>query len=514
MPALPRVPKLPRVPELQRNRLLLALAAMVLLLAACSEPLDDTNSSDSTSTSSGSGSDPAADDDDDPASEADSDSENGAGTDSGRGDDTSTAERAETGQGDDTGATEDAKVETSTIPDDGSIVWQHGGEPWFLGAIPSAAVAADTSLDPIKIGMINQEDTPIGSFPEVRFAAEAAVNWINAELGGVDGRPLEFHWCISPFSPEQSQACAQEMVQEGVVALVGGIDVMSQGSFPILEQNGIPVVGGIPAGLTEQRSATSFTFSGGSSGGLAAFMKHAADNGAKKAVIAYGEFDAFEVAAADYGAVVGEYLGLDVKLVRFPVIAADFLPVLNQAIDFEADAVVIAAADSSCVSIMKTFKELEIEAQLYLVGACAADHVIEAADGANIGVVFNSEGPADDSDVEGTLFDEVTNRYNTGPAQAAGTVGFRGMMNLYAVLVDLGGDHVTSEAIIDKLRQSVDHESFWGHPYTCDGQQVPGLPALCAPQQTLFKMESVGEVEFVSGWIDTAELFAASGAGR
>ena len=350
--------------------------------------------------------------------------------------------------------------------------------------------------------------------PEVRLAAESAINWINAELGGVDGRPPEFHWCISPFSPEQSQACAQEMVQEGVVALVGGIDVMSQGSFPILEQNGIPVVGGIPAGLTEQRSATSFTFSGGSSGGLAAFMKHAADNGAKRAVIAYGEFDAFEVAAADYGAVVGEYLGLDVKLVRFPVIAADFLPVLNQAIDFEADAVVIAAADSSCVSIMKTFQELEIEAQLYLVGACAADHVIEAADGANIGVVFNSEGPPDDSDVEGTLFDEVTNRYNTGPAQAAGTVGFRGMMNLYAVLVNLGADGITSEAIIDRLRHSVDHESFWGHPYTCDGQQVPGLPALCAPQQTLFKMETVGEVEFVSGWIDTAELFAASGAGQ
>ena len=511
MPRLPRMRKLPRVPKLQRNRLLLALAAMVLLLAACSEPLEDTNSSDSASTSSGSGSDDT--DDADPASEADSDSESGAATDSGSGDDTGAAEGTDTGQGDDTGAAEGAEVETDTVPDDGSIVWQHRGEPWFLGTIPATAVAADTSLQPIKIGMINQEDTPIGSFPEVRFAAEAAVNWINAELGGVDGRPLEFHWCITPFSPEQSQVCAQEMVQEEVDALVGGINVMSQASFPILEQNGIPVVGGIPAGLTEQRSAFSFTFSGGSSGGLAAFMKHAVDNGAKKAVIAYGEFDAFEVAAADYGAVVGEYLGLDVKLVRFPVIAADFLPVLNQAIEFEADAVVIAAADSSCVSIMETFKELEIDAQLYLVGACAADHVIEAADGANVGVVFNSEGPPNDADVEGTLFDEVTNRYNTGPAQAAGTVGFRGMMNLYGVLVELGGDQITRQAIIDTLRQSVNHESFWGHPYTCDGQQVPGLPALCAPQQTLFTMETVGEVEFVSGWIDTAELFAASGAG-
>lgn len=496
------MPKVLRVPELRCHRLLLAAVAMVLFLAACSEPATDDagNNQDDSTDVPATGSDDADDTGNEDTDDADASTA------------AAPAAPGESNAPADTGTT--AAPATPGPSDDGSIVWQHRGEPWFLGTIPSAAVAADMSAEPIKIGMINQEDTPIGSFPEVRFAAEAAINWINAELGGVDGRPLEFHWCITPFSPEQSQVCAQEMVQEGVVALVGGINVMSQAAFPILEQNGIPVVGGIPAGLTEQRSASSFTFSGGSSGGLAAFMKHAADNGADKAVIAYGEFDAFEVAAADYGAVVGEYLGLDVKLVRFPVIAADFLPVLNQAIEFEADAVVIAAADSSCVSIMKTFKELEIDAQLYLVGACAADHVIEAADGANIGVVFNSEGPPNDADVEGTLFDEVTNRYNTGPAQAAGTVGFRGMMNLYGVLVELGADAITSEAIIDQLRQSVDHESFWGHPYTCDGQQVPGLPALCAPQQTLFKMESVGEVEYVSGWIDTAELFAASGAGQ
>ena len=480
---------------------------MVLVMVSCSEPADDdtgNDSGDSAQLPASASDDVGTPDDEDTSGEPD-DSDGGAETsteDAGDSYETDEDEPADPGDS------------AEAVADDGSIVWQHQGEPWFLGTIPATAVTADSSLEPIKIGMINQEDTPIGSFPEVRFAAEAAVNWINAELGGVDGHPIEFHWCITPFSPEQSQVCAQEMVQEGVVALVGGINVMSQAAFPILEQNGIPVVGGIPAGLTEQRSAISFTFSGGSSGGLAAFMKHAADNGAERAVIAYGEFDAFEVAAADYGAVVGEHLGLDVKLVRFPVIAADFLPVLNQAIEFEADAVVIAAADSSCVSIMKTFKELEIDAQLYLVGACAADHVIEAADGANIGVVFNSEGPPDDSDVEGTLFDEVTNRYNTGPAQAAGTVGFRGMMNLYGVLVELGAGQITSEAIIERLRQSVDHESFWGHPYTCDGRQVPGLPALCAPQQTLFLMESVGEVTYVSGWIDTAELFAASGAGQ
>ena len=450
-------------------RLAVIVAVAALTAAACSEPEPETGTVDTSSS-------------------------------------TTTTTAADTGPGD-----------TATMdppdPDSSFIVGRHGGQEWFLGTLPTEPAAADDSLEPIRIGMINQEDTPIGSFPELRYAADAAVNWINTELGGVDGRPLELIPCITQFSVEKSQSCAQQLVQAGVVALVGGIDVMSQGALPILEQNGIPVVGGIPAGLAEQRSPIAFSFSGGVAGGLAAFMQHAADNGAERAMIAFGEYDAFEV-AADYGSAVGEHLGLDVRTVKFNLVAPDFLPVLNQAIEFGADAVVIAAADSACVSVMETFRELEIDGQLYLVGACATEQIIDAADGAHTGVVFNGEGPPNAADVEGTIYDEATDDYNEGPAKGAGTVGFRGMMNLYGVLTDLGGDNITSAAIIDSLRASADRESFWGHPYTCDGNQVPGLQALCAPQQTLFVMSVPGQVEFVTGWIDTPALFTASGVGQ
>ena len=65
--------------------------------------------------------------------------------------------------------------------------------------------------------------------------------------------------------------------------------------------------------------------------------------------------------------------------------------------------------------------------------------------------------------------------------------------------------------ILDLARSSVDEPSFWGHPYTCDGRQVPGLPALCAPQQILFTFDAVGQdpVE-ITDWIATDELFAAA----
>lgn len=449
---------------MMRRRLLIIFGVFALIVAACSEPEDDTEVSNTTTSAA-----------------------------------TSTTIAGDTPSG------------TTVAPqgDGTSIVERLAGREWFLGTIPDLPVAADQSLDPIKIGMINQENTAAGSFPELRFAAEAAINFINAELGGVDGRPLELHPCITEFSVESSQACAQELVLEEVVALVGGLDVLVQGALPVLEQNGLPIVGGIPAGLAEQQSPSSFAFSGGTAGGMAAFMQHAREQGYEKVFIAYGEFESFQVAAEDYGARVGEDLGMEVRLHAFPLFGADYTSVLNDAKSFGAEAVVINAADAACVPVMEGFRDFEFDGTLYLFGACAADEIIGSAGGADQGVVFNGEGPPDPDDVEGTIFDLASTEYNTGNAQAAGTVAFRGMMNLYAVLTELGGDAVSSEGIVEILEGAVDRESFWGHPYTCDGEQVPGLPSLCAPQQALFSFED-GELTFITDWIDTVALFQSA----
>jgi branched-chain amino acid transport system substrate-binding protein len=399
----------------------------------------------------------------------------------------------------------------STVANDGSIVAAYAGQSWFLGEMPSSATPADDTLEPILLGMINNEDTPFGSYPEVRAAAEAAAEWVSTELGGVDGRPIELRTCISRFDVEQSQQCALELERAGVIAFVGGVDVTSNGSYPVIEQNGLPVVGGIPATLTEQRSPNAFFFSGGIAGGATAMVAHAAQSGAERVFLAFGELEPFEVAAREYAAVVGEHLGLEVELVPFSFATADYLPILTKARDVDAQAVIVLAADAACVPLMETASALELDATIYLFGSCAADSILDAAGEAALGIIFNSEGPVGEDDIEGAIFQDVIDRYATEPAGAAGTVGFRGLMNLYAMLRELGGDDITSEGLLDLARNSVDEPSFWGHPYTCDGRQVPGLPALCAPQQILFTFDAVGQdpVE-ITDWIPTDELFAAA----
>jgi branched-chain amino acid transport system substrate-binding protein len=491
----------------RRLRAAVVVVACALVIGACSEPADDTGTSappqpatEPVGTAAAPGTDTAvteapvetATD----ATDAPADTRTGA---------------AGTETPADTSADTSAAVTEAPVADDGSVVAAHAGESWFLGEVPASATPADDSLDPIVLGMINQENTPLGSFPEVRAAAEAAAAWVNAELGGVDGRPVEIRSCITSFDVEQSQSCALELQQQGVVALVGGVDVTSNGSYPVIEQNGLAVVGGIPANLVEQRSPNAFFFSGGGAGAAAAFMADAADKGATTVALAYGEFESFEVAARTYGAAVGESLGLDVELIPFSLFATDYLPVLTKAQEVGADAIIVLAADTACVPLMQTAVDLGLDAQLYLTGACAAESILDAAGETAVGPIFNSEGPVSQDDTEGQLYQEAVDRYATEPAGGAGTVGFRGFMNLYALLRELGADGVSSEALIELARSAVDRPSFWGHPYTCDGQQVPGLPALCAPQQILFELPAVGEDPVAAtDWIATDELFAAA----
>ncbi len=397
-----------------------------------------------------------------------------------------------------------------TVPDGGTVVARYAGEPWFLGTLPGAPTAADPEAEPIVIGLINQEDTPLGSYPEIRRAIEGGVEFVNTELGGIDGHPVELHSCVTSFSPEQSAACAQEMERAGVVALVGGLDVTSNGSIPVMEQNGIAQVGGIPANLVEQQSDVTFFFSGGVTGALAAFLDHLAANGGRRAVLAYGEFESFDVAANDYAKPVADLLGVELDTVSFPLVATDFLPVLTRSSESNPDAIIVAAAGAACAPIMKTYRDLEIAAQLYLVGACADDEIIRASDGAYRDVIFNSEGPPDgQGDVDGGIFASVNELYANGQGGGAGTVGLRSFLNLYSVLVDLGADGISRAAVLDSLRSSVDRPGFWGHSYTCDGHQVAGLPSLCAPQQSLIRVEAPGQVVTINEeWYDTVALFA------
>jgi branched-chain amino acid transport system substrate-binding protein len=364
--------------------------------------------------------------------------------------------------------------------------------------------------EPITIGMINQENTPAGSFPELSRSAQAFVDFVNEELGGIDGRPLRLDVCNTGFSAEGSTACGQRFVAEQVPVVLGGIDVFGN-AVDVLAADGIPYVGGIPVSRQSMASPNSFQWSGGTWGASVAFATRAIEDGARRVAIVYGDFGSISEGAGAAREVL-EARGVEVQMVPFPVIATDLGSPLQAAWAAQPDAIFVVAADTACKAAFDAAATIGITADMYFVGACASPsiiaHVGDRAEGAYFNVEQEVQPDRPQPDTE--LYTSVLAAEAPGlDPIGAGTVSARSFVNLYAVLRELGADGITPDAVTRALRAKHDTPSFMGHDYTCDGQQFPGLPAACAPQQVIVRMQD-GALEQVGGWIDVGAELEAS----
>ena len=85
----------------------------------------------------------------------------------------------------------------------------------FLGSKPGAA---DPSLSPVVFGWVNPQGGTL-SFPENTSAMQATVDFINKDLGGIDGHPLVAHTCFATAASD-SLKCGEQMANDGAVKAI------------------------------------------------------------------------------------------------------------------------------------------------------------------------------------------------------------------------------------------------------------------------------------------------------
>ena len=76
--------------------------------------------------------------------------------------------------------------------------------------------------------------------------AEMAVKYINAELGGVDGHPIQLDTCFIASAEEEGTGCAQKfLANKNVHVIAMGAAVIGAQSFYSTLGGTLPVVGGV-----------------------------------------------------------------------------------------------------------------------------------------------------------------------------------------------------------------------------------------------------------------------------
>jgi ABC-type branched-subunit amino acid transport system substrate-binding protein len=96
----------------------------------------------------------------------------------------------------------------------------------------------------ITVGGIYDETGPIDATVE-RDTVRSYFNLVNAQ-GGVNGYKFQLIDCDSKYDPSSAHQCAQKLISQGVLAIVGWLSLSGeQNETPFLTSQGVPVIGGL-----------------------------------------------------------------------------------------------------------------------------------------------------------------------------------------------------------------------------------------------------------------------------
>jgi branched-chain amino acid transport system substrate-binding protein len=421
-------------------------------------------------------------------------------------DDDSGGATSEPASQDTTAATEAPATEGTDAPD----TTEGGGEE-----LPSG----EATGEPMKIGVQNLEGDPNGSFPEFSLAMQAAADYVNTELGGLGGRPIELVLCKSVVSPDDSQRCANELAADEVEMAISTINFFGN-HFSIYQGSDIPVLVVTPITIADFTSEGVYAIGagGGCLGVHTGLVQFATDQitefedvtidrvavpwaDTPPGVVCYNDLEAKPLDVLN-GTTPGdaERAGSmpDLTHIGVPIAPAtpDATPQATEVLDFDPSVIIFSAQGADCWNFVDALGRLGWTPQdipLVLSGACTDFTAMEAAgdlaDGIYLtGSVGSVLSPLED--LEGTDR-ENAETYQTKSREYGlteddvfkgfATQGFSAIMNIWEQSLGIEGE-VTGAAIADAFAATDGTQpTFGGPPLNCAGAPPPYI-AVCSSE--------------------------------
>ena len=358
-----------------------------------------------------------------------------------------------------------------------------GGE----GEVDAEPVEADYSLPAVRIGLMNQENDPIGSFPEIRFGIEGAVNYINAELGGIDGHPVELVTCLQNSVPA-AQECAQELATSDLVSVINGVNIWTVAFDFYGTMGNTPVIGGLPLFAGDYNQPNARYFNGGSVQVYSAAARFVAEDlGVGKVAVLVNQNPA-ATAALDSGlAPIFDAYGIEYEAIDVPIPLTDAIPPVSQANAANADLVMLLAAGNECVPVIRAANQLGIPAEkMFYSATCDTEDIYAEVGELMVGSYIHKGGytdrevwaPAEVWD-EFDRTDGLLEKYSPEATDASFTgLGWATMLDIYDLYSEIGYENLTADTIIGTMDDGQTRGRVGSFGWSCVYADI-GLQSLC-----------------------------------
>jgi branched-chain amino acid transport system substrate-binding protein len=346
---------------------------------------------------------------------------------------------------------------------------------------------------PVVFGMINIQTNAGADFPEVAQAAQAAVKYVNAYGGGLDGHPIKLNVCVTDGSPATSVQCADKLISEHPVAILGGTDTAGGATLPLYAKAGLDMFGGVDLTPAESSAPNSLIFNDVAQSGNSDISVYAVKTLHAKnvSVIALGDTQGtsqaklFELPAVQAS-------GGTAKLVTIPPSQADASSSVASALGSSPDAVLLEDP-SQCVSILTALKSLGNTKPVLSIDPCSAPSVVKAAAGGANGMYWFEPyqdlfAAAQTHDV--TLTKAILGKYAPANIEvdSPALAGLSTVMNIWTAFKSTPTSKLTSAYMMKTLKAG-SHPAFLSTTYDCSTNPVKKEPAICSAKEFLYQIK-------------------------
>jgi branched-chain amino acid transport system substrate-binding protein len=356
------------------------------------------------------------------------------------------------------------------------------------------------SGEPVKIGMVSDGATDAFDNTDELRAAEAAAEFWNEHRGGVGGRPVEVAPCETGADPGGATDCANQMVEDGVVAVAlsqsavgtqvweplheagvptlwfqtSGQEILldTESSFVIL--NPLTTLFGLPISVAESESADSIQF----------------------VLIDVPEA---RQGVESLGPTIMENAGIDYDVVPLPVGTADMTSQMQQVAGSGAGVVHITGNDAFCIAAFNGLSAVGYDGAVAAVSQCITDATREGVAGDVLdGTYITSSialGAEDDPTFQ--LYEAVMGTYGEDVNDVANFTamgGYVAMASLLTSLEEISGD-ITPQTVIETIKSMPEQElpGGGGITFQCGGSAIAMAPSVCTNQWLRTSLDAEGQ---------------------
>ncbi len=355
---------------------------------------------------------------------------------------------------------------------------------------------ADPDLEPVRIGLLNQENDPVGSFPEARQGAEGAVDYINAERGGIDGHPIELVVCTQA-GVEEAQACTQELATADVVSVINMVNIWTF-AFDFYGTLGdTPVVGGLPLFATDYDAPNARYFNGGSVSVYAAMARWSVEEHDVKKVAVLENSNPAATAATEIGLLpIYEQFDVEVLRITVPQPATDVAPQVSEAADADADLVLVLTSGFECPLITTAAAQFGIPAEKMVYSAtCTGEDVLDQVGEQMVGSYVHRGGYTDDDPwapaeareaIERNL-DLLPTWAPDAPEGGLTPLGFVTVLDIEALYDEIGFDGLDADTILAIMDDGTTRGIVGSFGWACVYGDI-GLQSVCGGENLFVQL--------------------------